>query len=95
MAETTCPNCGKHLDGHMTRDGQSPKPGDCSICVYCGGIGIFAEGGTIKTPSDRDMARFMKSPIGEQIMFMRAMIARDQPGVNHDRRYRKINDRSN
>ena len=32
-----CPKCGKGLDGFTSAalDGALPKPGNCSICVYC------------------------------------------------------------
>lgn len=40
-----CPKCGIHLDGATESNGQetNPKPGDISVCVYCGTFLIFDE----------------------------------------------------
>lgn len=41
-----CPNCGKQLDGttFIKRGDVMPRPGDLSICFYCGTILEFEEG---------------------------------------------------
>lgn len=40
-----CPKCGIHLDGATESNGQetNPKPGDISVCVYCGTFLMFDE----------------------------------------------------
>ena len=38
-----CPTCGSSLDkaGSPNCNGASPRPGDITLCVYCGEIGKF------------------------------------------------------
>jgi hypothetical protein len=31
-----CPICKGKLDAASGKDGTTPKPGDCSMCFYCG-----------------------------------------------------------
>lgn len=39
-----CPSCGKELDAATSVEKEArPKPGDISICFYCGSINTFQE----------------------------------------------------
>lgn len=39
--EPQCSECGQKLDGYTGARGAEPKPGDVSICGYCGNIAIY------------------------------------------------------
>lgn len=44
----SCPKCGKKLDAVSDAFGEaSPGPGDMTVCLYCGQIMQFGEGGTL------------------------------------------------
>ena len=43
--DATCPGCGKHVDGALASTVRSPapKPGDLTVCGYCGVAGVFTD----------------------------------------------------
>lgn len=43
MGGSRCPKCHKLLDAHTGISGTVPKPGDITICFYCGCILVFNE----------------------------------------------------
>lgn len=45
MKPTDCPQCGKTLDEAtcMNATSLTPKPGDFTVCVYCGEILTFTQ----------------------------------------------------
>jgi len=45
-----CPICGSEND-HATGHG-APKPGDASICLFCGEVSIFAKEGGLREPTE-------------------------------------------
>ena len=47
-----CPECDASLDGvrHPTDDNVRPKPGDASICAYCGTLLLITEEGLVRAP---------------------------------------------
>jgi hypothetical protein len=54
----TCPHCGKGNERHspVGRDGaRTPHDGSLSLCIYCGGFGVF-EGGGIRAPTADEAA---------------------------------------
>ena len=42
VEEQNCPHCGHPIDMHSSKDAE-PKPGDLSICFYCGEFILFSE----------------------------------------------------
>ncbi len=51
----TCPKCGKELDGYTALDpGTAPKPGDVSLCFYCGALLKFTETLQFREPDEID-----------------------------------------
>lgn len=43
-SEAKCRICGKPLTGHTPREGEhKPKPGDISVCGYCGVLSKYGE----------------------------------------------------
>jgi hypothetical protein len=62
-ALTACPSCGYEVDG-ATYVGDDPKynnhapsDGDCTVCMACGGIGIYTKGTTdIRMPTADERA---------------------------------------
>jgi len=43
VPDSGCPNCGKVLDraSETLREKKKPKPGDCSVCMYCCAVLVF------------------------------------------------------
>lgn len=41
----TCPDCGHKINAHLNLEDEAakPRPGDISICVYCGSAHFFGE----------------------------------------------------
>jgi hypothetical protein len=64
MRKWSCWQCGSVPDGcaeftHGQYD--DPDPGDVSICLDCGVVGVFTKGG-IRQPSDEERAAFDSDP---------------------------------
>lgn len=59
-----CLNCGKLLDGATSVDGtdRQPEAGSVSVCVYCGHVMIFAEGGGFRAPTDEEITELAGLP---------------------------------
>ncbi len=43
LPKSPCSSCGELLDAANNRDGHNPKPGDLTLCVYCGAMSSFTE----------------------------------------------------
>jgi hypothetical protein len=58
-----CPSCGKALDGCSQADGDStPKPGDITICIYCGHIMAFADDLAFRELNDEEVHAIAGDP---------------------------------
>lgn len=62
LSDDTCPHCGSLLNGAATYGGRPPVPGDASLCIYCGEIGVFGEGLRLSKPSPEDEAAWDQQP---------------------------------
>jgi hypothetical protein len=59
IGETRCPVCREINDRHTGYEdyGQGPQPGDYSVCMGCGALGIFTEDGVrLPTPEEEAVA---------------------------------------
>ena len=76
---TPCPTCGKLLDAATpaTDPGTRPSPGDISVCIYCGGLGMYIAGSPVGvralTPQERDEV-ITQSPDIRRILAIRAHV---------------------
>jgi hypothetical protein len=78
---TPCPACGEELDGatEVTNDGRAvPRPGDLSMCWYCGAILTFDDDTMLRLATDADMTN-LPPGVAEIITNMSA-IQRDKRG---------------
>lgn len=52
-----CLHCGKILDAAsgVDDDDMPPKPGDVSICFYCGNIAVFGDNLLLRQPTDKEI----------------------------------------
>lgn len=50
LASSTCPGCGKHLDGATAPGDEAPSPGSISVCVYCLSVAIFDDDLLLRAP---------------------------------------------
>lgn len=46
-----CPWCAARLDAVSGPDGLMPRPGDLTICLYCGGVSEFTENLELQFPN--------------------------------------------
>lgn len=61
-----CPSCKKPIDDHTPVDKtKAIKPGDISICVYCGCLRQFRDDMTLKVMTDEDLAPIPKNRLRE------------------------------
>lgn len=54
----TCPACGELVDGVQAINDEEnplPKPGDVTICIYCGELLIFDEDGKERVPTEEEI----------------------------------------
>lgn len=51
----------------------SPKPGGVSLCIRCGAVGIFVEGGGLRAPTDEETKEIERDA---DIRKIRAVLAR-------------------
>jgi hypothetical protein len=64
--ERTCPGCKKRVNDHtMVDKTKTLKPGDISICVYCGFLCQFRDDMTLKVMTEEDMAPIPKERLAE------------------------------
>lgn len=59
---TTCPGCAKKLDASSGADGVAPKPGDCSICWYCGAMLLYQEDLTLRPMTNAEKVEHLADP---------------------------------
>ena len=56
MPDSTCLSCSKVLSGTAMVNGDArPDSGDITVCIYCGHIMVFADGLTLRNPTDAEM----------------------------------------
>ena len=71
--DTSCPTCGKRLDGVFDPDGENvPRPGDLGICIYCNGIHVFTETMDFRLPTEDEL---VKMPLDILSRYQRAIVA--------------------
>ncbi len=52
---TECPHCHHSVDtGACSQGDANPKPGDKSICAYCGEISVFADNLQLRKPTEEE-----------------------------------------
>jgi hypothetical protein len=66
-----CPQCGRVFDACSTADRENiePRPGDMMLCVYCGGLFVFALGLQLRPPEPAELAE-IKQQCGGLTMSM-------------------------
>jgi len=58
-----CPACDAPNDGAQQVNGmRRPRPGDVSICFYCGELGIFNSDLSLRTPSVAELEIMRRDP---------------------------------
>jgi hypothetical protein len=54
LPKVRCRSCHKRLDAASTPDGRDehrPKPGDFSVCIYCGDVAVFTDSMRLREPT--------------------------------------------
>ena len=70
----TCPRCGKLIDGSTCVDDEElpevpqPKPGDVSICTYCGAMCLFDEQLRSRLMTRAQRRRIERDPRAKELM---------------------------
>lgn len=49
-----CPSCDARVDGWSGPRGSQPKPGDLSLCAYCGEISVYGDD-NLRKPTKREL----------------------------------------
>jgi hypothetical protein len=59
-----CPHCGKKNNAStpVGRNKNAPTPGDITLCIGCGKVGVFTEDGSLRVPNAEEALRFMADP---------------------------------
>jgi hypothetical protein len=60
--ENKCPNCGKRVDAASSMEGQTPSPGDLTICFGCFGVMAFANDLTMRPLTADEMHEVATDP---------------------------------
>lgn len=55
MPGTSCPSCSKRLEVATGIGVAKPKPGNVTVCLYCGHVLVFGEGLTLREPTSKEM----------------------------------------
>lgn len=50
-----CPHCGRVNDSASSFDNKTPKIGDASVCLRCGGVSIYSLGFVLRKPFPHEM----------------------------------------
>lgn len=60
-----CPGCGNKLDAASEGRGEDvkPKPGDFSLCFYCGHYSVFSETLQLRDPTEEEMLEWVSNEI--------------------------------
>jgi hypothetical protein len=56
--KSRCPSCRRDLSGYSSAPYEkqvTPRPGDITICLYCGHLLVFADDLTVRNPTDAEM----------------------------------------
>ncbi len=69
--EYSCPHCGRVNTLHEDRGGNTPEPGNISICWVCKGMGVFTETG-IRIPTVEEWSELEADP---EVRAVRAAMA--------------------
>lgn len=63
LPESACLDCGKQLNGATAVDNrQRPKPGNISLCLYCGHIMAFDDALRLRNLTDEEMIEIAGDP---------------------------------
>lgn len=58
-----CTNCGKLVDGASSFEtDRSPRPGDATICVYCGHLMVFDDTMKLRELNDQEIVELAGDP---------------------------------
>lgn len=72
--EASCPRCGAANDSATTnKDHAAPRPGDVTICIECGCIAIFVEGGGTREATAEEHAEALTN--NDVVMLAAAIMA--------------------
>ena len=80
LKKSNCPGCGKKIDActHALGPDKPPKPGDFSLCGYCGEILIFNPDLTVRNPVLIELLS-LPPPISHLLNQLQTKIRRDRP----------------
>lgn len=60
---SNCSECGTKLDCGGSLDGAGLKPGDISVCLYCGNLAALGEDLKLRPLTDEEMHRLAGNPV--------------------------------
>lgn len=60
IKDSRCSECNTFLDAMASLEGNIPKPGDIAICIKCGNMAEYVEGGTLITVTKETIVELKK-----------------------------------
>ena len=65
---TPCPTCGYKMDAaSCPYSGETPSPGDPSVCLKCGELLVFSDEMVPRRPTARELLNFQLNPVWPKI----------------------------
>jgi hypothetical protein len=75
MKSCPCTNCGKMQNAATgVNEDCAPSPGDCSICLDCGHLMVFADDLKLRNPTDAEMHEMAGDSRIVEMQRMRALV---------------------
>lgn len=71
-----CPNCLRELDRLSSLEGETPAPGDITVCLYCSHILILDEELKVRELTDKEMLDVAGDPDVKRIIEFTAAFRR-------------------
>ena len=66
-----CLYCGRQTDSATGMDpGTIPKPGDVTVCAYCGEVLVITGDLRYRKPTPEELTRIVKEPISMHVMYV-------------------------
>lgn len=70
-----CPGCLRKLTAVSSETGEKPRPGDMSLCVYCGTVCYFEQGLTLREVTEDDLASLRPDQLRSLLLAQRQIKA--------------------
>jgi len=74
IGDNHCPHCNELTDMAASSQGRGPRPGDLSVCIYCGEVGMFQPDMKLRVLDELEKAQLENSPEYVKVLKIRLLI---------------------